>query len=156
MLPYNSGIRMKGTFCVEIGDFLVLHFTSSYLEPLRCSLLHAGNPIVDNEQLTRKNESLPINHFVLKVERKNDFDIYSDASEVSTIFGHHRRSYRMSIRRICLIMCSVAEAYYKENKEKFHFDYEILDWDEATRHLPPLDMEAFMKALADQTTNHNS
>ena len=34
LLPYNSGIRMKGTFCVEIGDFLVLHFTSSYLEPL--------------------------------------------------------------------------------------------------------------------------
>ena len=59
------------------------------------------------------------------------------------------RSYRMSIRRVCLIICCVAEAYYKENKEKFHFNYEILDWDKATEHLPPIDMEAFMKALAD-------
>ncbi len=33
-LPYNSGVRMKGSYCVEIGDYLVLHFTSSYKEPL--------------------------------------------------------------------------------------------------------------------------
>lgn len=59
------------------------------------------------------------------------------------------RSYRMSIRRICLIMCAVAEGYYNENKEKFYFNYEILDWDKATEHLPPIDMEAVMKALAD-------
>ena len=39
--------------------------------------------------------------------------------------------------------------FFKENKEKFHFNYEILDWDKATEHLPPIDMEAFMKALAD-------
>jgi hypothetical protein len=33
-LPYNSGVRMKGSYCVEIGDYLVLHFASSYKEPL--------------------------------------------------------------------------------------------------------------------------
>lgn len=55
----------------------------------------------------------------------------------------------MSIRRICLIMCAVAEGYYNENKEKFYFNYEILDWDKETEHLPPIDMEAVMKALAD-------
>ena len=33
-LPYNSGVRMKGSYCVEIGDYLVLHFTSSYKDPL--------------------------------------------------------------------------------------------------------------------------
>lgn len=46
-------------------------------------------------------------------------------------------------------MCAVAEGYYNENKEKFHFNYEILDWDKATEHLPPIDMEAVMKSLAD-------
>lgn len=48
-----------------------------------------------------------------------------------------------------LIMCCVAEKYYKDNKEKFQFNYEILDWDKATEHLPKIDMEAFMRALAD-------
>ena len=112
-------------------------------------MLHEGNPNVDNERLTKKDESLPIDHFVLKIESKNDFDIYSDGSGISDMFGQHSRSYRMSIRRICLIMCTVAEGYYNENKEKFHFNYEILDWDKATEHLPPIDMDAFMKALAD-------
>lgn len=46
-------------------------------------------------------------------------------------------------------MCAVAEGYYKENKEKFRFNYEILDWDKAMEHLPPIDMEAFMRALTD-------
>ena len=54
----------------------------------------------------------------------------------------------MNIRRICLIMCAVAEAYYRDNKNKFHFDYEIIDWDEVTSKLPPLDMESIFKELA--------
>ena len=94
--------------------------------------MHEGNPNVDNDCLTKRNESLPIDHFVLKIERKNDFDIYSDGSGISDMFDQHSRSYRMSIRRVCLIICCVAEAYYKENKEKFHFNYEILDWDKGT------------------------
>lgn len=125
------------------------YLSGSVIYSLRCSLLHEGNPNVDNDRLTKRNESLPIDHFVLKIERKNDFDIYSDGSGISDMFDQHSRSYRMSIRRVCLIICCVAEAYYKENKEKFHFNYEILDWDKATEHLPPIDMEAFMKALAD-------
>lgn len=125
------------------------YLSGEVIYSLRCSLLHAGNPNVDNAQLTKKNASLLIDHFVLKVEKKKDFDIYSDSSGISDIFGQHRREYTMSVRRICLILCCVAEDYYKENKEKFKFNYEILDWDKATEHLPPIDIEAFMKALAD-------
>ncbi len=125
------------------------YLSGEVIYSLRCSLLHAGNPNVDNAQLTKKNASLPIDHFVLKVEKKKDFDIYSDSSGISDIFGQHRREYTMSVRRVCLILCCVAEEYYKENKEKFKFNYEILDWDKETEHLPPIDMEAFMKALAD-------
>lgn len=125
------------------------YLSGSVIYSLRCSLLHAGNPNVDNERLTKRDESLPIDNFVLKIESKNDFDIYSDGSAISDILGQHRRSYRMSIRRICLIICAVAENFYKENKEKFYFNYEILDWGKAIEHLPPIDMDAFMKALAD-------
>ena len=133
----------------QTTDEEIPYLSGSVIYSLRCSLLHEGNPNVDNDCLTKRNESLPIDHFVLKIERKNDFDIYSDGSGISDMFDQHSRLYRMSIRRVCLIICCVAEAYYKENKEKFHFNYEILDWDKATEHLPPIDMEAFMKALAD-------
>ncbi len=114
---------------------------------LRCAFLHSGNPNVENAQLTKRNESLPIDHFVLKLEKKGDFDIYADSSSISDIGGQHRREYIMSVRRICLILCDVAECYYKNNKENFNFDYEILDWDKATEHLPPIDMETVMNAL---------
>lgn len=46
------------------------YLSGSVIYSLRCSLLHEGNPNVDNVQLTRGNASLPIDHFVLKVERK--------------------------------------------------------------------------------------
>ena len=49
---------------------------------------------------------------------------------------------------ICMILCNVAETYYKENRDKFHFNYEIIDWDEVTSHLPPIDMEKVFAELA--------
>ena len=84
----------------------------------------------------------------LVVQKAQPFDIYSDSSSIMDFGGEHTRSYRMNIRRICLIMCAVAEAYYRDNKNKFHFDYEIIDWDEVTSKLPPLDMESIFKELA--------
>ena len=59
-----------------------------------------------------------------------------------------RREYRMNVRRICMILCNVAETYYKENRDKFHFNYEIIDWDEVTSHLLPIDMDKFFAELA--------
>lgn len=47
-----------------------------------------------------------------------------------------------------MILCNVAETYYKENRDKFHFNYEIIDWDEVTSHLPPIDMEKVFTELA--------
>ena len=46
------------------------YLSGKVIYSLRCSLLHEGNPNVDNERLTKGNESLPINHFVLKTESK--------------------------------------------------------------------------------------
>ena len=54
----------------------------------------------------------------------------------------------MNVRRICMILCNVAEAYYKENRDKFHFNYEIIDWDEVTSHFPPIDMTKVFEELA--------
>lgn len=105
---------------------------------LRCSLLHEGNPNMSNESL-RKN--LPIDHFSLVVEKAKPFTPYIDSSSIIEWGNKHIRRYRMNVRRICMILCNVAEAYYRENKDKFHFNYEIIDWDEVTAHLSPVDMK---------------
>lgn len=108
---------------------------------LRCSLLHEGNPNVEKD-------SLNIDHFSLVIQKAKSFDVYSDASGIYTFGNEQKREYRMNVRRICLILCHVAESYYNENRDKFHFNYEIIDWDEVTSYLPQIDMEAFFEELA--------
>ncbi|MDE5599168.1 MAG: hypothetical protein K2J04_15240 [Lachnospiraceae bacterium] len=112
---------------------------------LRCSLLHEGNPNMSNDGL---RTDLPIDHFSLVIEKAKPFDIYSDSSSIMNFGSEHIREYQMNVRRICMILCNVAESYYKENKVKFHFNYEIIDWDEITSHLPPIDMEEVFNELA--------
>jgi len=34
------------------------------------------------------------------------------------------------------------------SSDLFHFNYEIIDWNEFTSHLPPVDMEKFFAELA--------
>ncbi|SDW81518.1 hypothetical protein SAMN05216391_11860 [Lachnospiraceae bacterium KHCPX20] len=137
---YNKEIGYAEKNPHQTTEEAMPYLSGEVMYSLRCSLLHSGIPNVDNEQLKKKGE-LPIDHFTLKIEKKMDYDIYSDSSEISTIFGQHRRSYTMSIRRICGIMCAVAEQYYKDNKDKFSFNYNILDWDKEVAKLPPLDID---------------
>lgn len=112
---------------------------------LRCSLLHEGNPNVNNDKL---KEGCSIDKFSLVVEKNKTYNSYSDSSSIENYGGKCIRKYRMNVRRICEILCSVAESYYKENREKFSFNYEIIDWDEVTSHMPPIDMNKFFAELA--------
>ena len=145
----SSRIRYINWFENEIGQYErsphrdgpeMPYISGKVLYSLRCSFLHSGNPNVDNSQLERYHE-LPIDHFSLKKEKSNQFNIYGDMREVSTDGIKTERSYTMSIRRICMIICDVAEAYYLENKELFHFDYDIIDWDKKVAHLSEADVE---------------
>ena len=44
--------------------------------------------------------------------------------------GNQIRTYRVSVRRLCMILTLTAKKYYEENKEKFTFlNYSIMDWD---------------------------
>lgn len=60
-----------------------------------------------------KNDSLrtnlPIDHFSLVVEKAKPFDIYSGSSSITDFGNEHIREYRMNVRRICMILCNVAE-----------------------------------------------
>lgn len=121
------------------------YLSGEVIYSLRCSLLHEGNPNMRNDSL-RTNQ--PIDHFSLVIEKAKPFEIYSDASTIIQFEDEQRREYRMNVRRICMILCNVAETYYKENRDKFHFNYEIIDWDEVTSHLLPIDMDKFFAELA--------
>lgn len=121
------------------------YLSGEVIYSLRCSLLHEGNPNMNNDSL---RADLPIDHFSLVIEKAKPFDIYSDSSSISNFGDKNIREYSMNVRRICMILCNVAESYYKENKDKFHFNYEIIDWDEVTSHLPAIDMEKVINELA--------
>ena len=112
---------------------------------LRCSLLHEGNPNMNNDSLKK---DLPIDHFSLVIEKAKPFDIYADSCLITNFGGKNIREYSMNVRRICMILCNAAEKYYKENKDKFYFNYEIIDWDEVTSHLPPIDIEKVFSELS--------
>ena len=121
------------------------YLSGEVIYSLRCAMLHAGEPNINGDSVYNKPN---IDKFSLVIQKAQPFDIYSDSSSIMDWNGEHIRSYRMSVRRICLIMCAVAEAYYRDNREKFHFDYEIIDWDEVTAALPPVDMDAIFMELA--------
>lgn len=121
------------------------YLSGEVIYSLRCSLLHEGNPNMQNDSLQTNQ---PIDHFSLIIEKAKPFEIYLDSSKVVTFGNRQIREYEMNVRRICMILCNAAEAYYKENRDKFHFNYEIIDWNEVISHLPPVDMEAVLAALA--------
>lgn len=114
------------------------YLSGDVIYSLRCSFLHEGNPNVNSDSL---KTDLPIDHFSLVIEKIKPFDMYSDSSSIANFGDKNIREYSMNVRRVCMILCNVAESFYKENKEKFHFNYEIIDWDKVTSYLPSIDME---------------
>lgn len=97
---------------------------------LRNSFLHQGTPNINSTRI--KETANQVDEFTLVIEKKNEFDIYSDASSIisSNQADTLRRSYRVNVRRLCLILTLSAKSYYKENSDKFDFfQCNILDWD---------------------------
>lgn len=142
---YDEYIGLYEKAPIPNGQEKMPYLSGRIIYSLRCSMLHAGEPNVNGNSVKRKAD---IDHFSLIVQKAQAFDIYSDSSSIMEFGTNKVRSYRMSVRRICMILCATAESYYRDNKEKFLFDYEIIDWDEVTAKMPPLDMEAIFEELA--------
>ena len=85
--------------CPEDKDDMP-YLSGEIIYNLRCSLLHEGNPNVNNDNL-RINQ--PINHFLLVIEKAKPFDIYGDSSAIIDFENNPIREYRMNVRRICMI-----------------------------------------------------
>lgn len=103
---------------------------------LRNSFLHQGTPNINSNKINESSNK--IDDFILVIEKKNDFDIYSDLACISTSYCNkdclgEKRTYRVNIRRLCLILTLCAKGYFKENREKFDFiKFSIVDYDEET------------------------
>ena len=91
---------------------------------LRNSILHQGNPNIDVKKI--KAEENKVDRFRLRLQEKNQFDIYADSASVRETFAGNQslgkeRYYTVNVRRLCLILTRCAEGFYSEFPEKFNF-----------------------------------
>jgi len=107
--------------------------TGEVVYSLRCSMLHQGTPNITKSKI--KNPKCQIDDFVLVIEKEKEFDTYVDSAGIiertlpdGTI--ETTRRYRVNVRRLCMIITTVATHYYENNAEKFDFmKFSLMDWD---------------------------
>lgn len=118
------------------NDTKMPYLSGEVIYSLRNSFLHQGTPNIESEKI--KAAENKIDKFSLVIESKNEFDIYSDASG---ILNGKIRTYRVNVRRLCLIIGANASAYYKENKAKFDFfNFTIIDRDQEIERMKMLEI----------------
>jgi len=121
--------------CDQCRDMSMPYLSGEVVYSLRNFLLHQGTPNIDVSRIKDGNNK--IDHFELAIESKNSFDIYGDSS---SIYNGDVRTYRVNIRRLCLILCYSTKAYYEKNKSKFNFfRCSIIDWDSEVAKMRNLD-----------------
>lgn len=98
---------------------------------LRNSLLHQGTPDIDVDKI--KNDNNKIDRFELVFESKKSPGIYGDSAG---ILNGNVKTYRVNVRRLCLILCASARVYYEANRDKFDFfHFSVIDWDSEVEKL---------------------
>ena len=107
------------------------YLSGEIIYSLRNALLHQGTPGIDGRKI--KDPVNQVDEFILVLEKKNEFDIYSDASSVTSVWdGNEKqeltRTYRVNVQRLCFILTRVAQEYYEAHQDKFSFlQFSIVD-----------------------------
>lgn len=102
---------------------------------LRCSLLHQGNPNIE-DKISDKNR---IVYFELLYQKEEGARICMGTSESQLIkVDAEEKSvnikYCINIKLLCYKLCKAASEYYRKNKEKFDFfNYRVVWCDFQTR-----------------------
>lgn len=91
--------------------------SADIINDLRNSLLHNGNPNINQKKQN-------ITEFNLIITKDYSFG----GIRSKNIYGTER-TLEISIRNLCFKLCTVAQHFYQDNKEKFHFDYTIIDFE---------------------------
>lgn len=110
------------------------HYPSGELiYSLRCSLLHEGNPNIENNKFG-------IEYFELIYNKVQGTHMTSYSSESQLVEDENstekeiNKKISVNVRDICNKICLLAKACYEENKDKFNFfNYNLVNIDFQTR-----------------------
>lgn len=117
--------------CEHCQNTPMPYLSGEVVYSLRNSLLHQGTPNIDPLKIIIDTNK--IDCFELVIETKKTFDIYTDASG---ILNGSVRTYRVNVRRLCLIFSNSVRVYYEENKNKFNFfKFTIIEWDNEVENM---------------------
>lgn len=94
---------------------------------LRCSFLHSGN--IDFKEKKIHDEQNQHLEFIL--ELRSHTDILATSTSTSVEIGKNgdieQRSYTVGVAYLCKLLANASMDYYEKNKDKFHFNYKIID-----------------------------
>ena len=139
----NTGDRYKGWFDKYIGNHekercaqeWMPYLSGELVYSLRCSLLHQGNPNIQ-EHISDKNN---IVYFELRYQRLEGASRCMGTAEAQIIRvdGEEKAvniKYCIDVKLLCYKLCMAAREYYNKNKEKFDFfNYKIVGLDFNTK-----------------------
>lgn len=139
----NTGDRYKGWFDKYIGNHEkerhgekgMPYLSGELVYSLRCSLLHQGNPNIQ-EHISEKNNII---YFELRYQRLEGASRRMGAAEAQLIRidGEEKAvniRYSIDVKLLCYKLCIAARDYYNKNKEKFNFfNYKIVGLDFDTK-----------------------
>ena len=122
-----SGNKKIGTLRKEFNEQFPYLRLGIYYSYMRETVAKGGTITnIDNDKI--QNDENKIGHFIIEYEKPKVLSIYVDSSQYNNFTG--KKSYRVNLNRLCLIICAVAKGYYDGNKEKFNFfEYELIDKD---------------------------
>ena len=117
------------------GEKGMPYLSGELVYSLRCSLLHQGNPNIQ-EHISDKNNII---YFELRYQRLDGASRRMGAAEAQLIRidGEEKAvniKYCIDVKLLCYKLCIAARDYYKKNKEKFDFfNYKIVGLDFNTK-----------------------
>lgn len=134
---YNN-VRYKNWYKKYVGDRIfdangLPNIDENVAYSLRCCFLHEGNPNIDF--------GYGIDNFELMFQEKDPSPDIVEVDDHTTIINSKywdmlgtdsttgESFYRVNVRSYCEWICECVNAYYNENKDKFSFNYTIVDWE---------------------------
>lgn len=102
-------------------------FSSNLIYLLRCSVLHQGNPGVDQEKSD-------IDYFELIWREKESASspiFRAELVENESNKSYECKRYSINLRYLCEVICQATENYYNKNKKLFNFfnyNLEVMDF----------------------------
>ena len=126
------GKSKKDSF-LKVGEF---YQNGELVYSLRCSLLHQGNPNIQ-EHISDKNNII---YFELIYQRYDGASRHMGSAQAQLIEvkpGEYKAvniRYSIDVKLLCYKLCVAARVYYEKNKEKFNFfNYKIVGLDFNTK-----------------------